>query len=70
LTDACRPISKLPGFDSPNGVEFTCLIEEYLECELPLDENLCVEDLNGGRRKPRTVGQIVARLEEVVKVKT
>jgi hypothetical protein len=70
LTDTSRPISKLPGFDSPNGVEFTCLIEEYLNCEVPLDENLCVEDLDGGHRRARTVGQIVARLEELVTVKT
>ena len=69
LTDACRPITKLPGFDSPNGIEFTCLIEEYLKCELPLEENLCVEDLGGGHRSARTIAQIVARLEELLTVK-
>jgi len=68
LTDASKPISRLPGFESPNGVEFTCLIEEYLKCEVPLDENLCVEDLGGGHRRARSVGQIIARLEELVTV--
>jgi acyl carrier protein len=59
LSDNSRPIGALAGFDSPNGVEFTCSIEEKLKCSIPDDENLCIEDLPKGRRRARSVKEIV-----------
>lgn len=64
LADDSKPISDLPGFDSQNGVELTCAIEASLDCRIPDDENLCVADLPNGRRRPRTLGEIVNRIKE------
>jgi acyl carrier protein len=66
LSDNSRPIGALLGFDSPNGVEFTCSIEEKLKCSIPDDENLCVEDLPKGRRRARSVKEIVEVLSKLV----
>jgi hypothetical protein len=59
LDDKSRPIGVLLGFDSPNGVEFSCAIELALGCQVPEDDNLCVEDLPKGRRRARTLKEIV-----------
>src|SRR5262245_61612608 len=59
LSDSSKPIGALSGFDSHNGVEFTCAIEEELECNISDDENLCVEDLPNGRRRARSITEIV-----------
>jgi hypothetical protein len=66
LSDKSRPIGVLPGFDSPNGIEFCCAIEEKLNCEIPDDENLCVEDLPKGRRRARSLKDIVELVCKVV----
>lgn len=67
LTDNSRPIGTLAGFDSPNGVEFCCAIEVKLHCKIPDDENLCVEDLPNGRRRARTVKEIVQAISKFVR---
>jgi hypothetical protein len=69
LSGNSRPISVLPGFDSQNGIEVTCLLEKLLQRHFPLDENLCVEDLGGGKRRARTLNEVVDRVEELLGVK-
>jgi acyl carrier protein len=67
LSDNSRPIGALAGFDSPNGVEFCCAIELKLDCEIPDDENLCVEDLPKSRRRARSVKEIVQIVSKIIK---
>lgn len=59
ITGAFRPIGDLAGFDSHAGLEFTCAIEMNLKIEIPLDENLCVDD---EERRAKSVDEIVDRL--------
>ena len=66
LSDNSRPIGALAGFDSPNGVEFCCALELKLGCEIPDIDNLCVEDLPKGRRRARTVKEIVEAVRKMV----
>jgi|SRR5882672_6623911 len=68
LSDNSRPIGVLVGFDSPNGVEFCCALELKLGCEIPDVDNLCVEDLPKGRRRARTVKEIVEVVGKIVEV--
>ena len=59
-----RPIGDLTGFDSHAGLEFTCAIEVSIGIDVPIDENLCVDD---ARNRARTVAEIVGRIMELQK---
>lgn len=55
INDQMDPIRDL-GLDSPDGVEFACLISEKIDFHIPDKVNPFVDD---NRRRPRRVGQIV-----------
>lgn len=58
--DLC-PMTDLQDFDSLNAVEASCLLSEYLECEIDSDIALFVD--NG---RARSVREIVISLSEAL----
>jgi len=66
ISEDMKPIGDLDGFDSHAGLELACALEQKLDIEIPLDENLCVDD---EKRRARTVKEIVERVIELQKGK-
>jgi hypothetical protein len=64
VTGDMRPIGDLTAFDSHAGLEFTCEVQQRLKMEIPLNENLCVND---EKVRARSVDEIVDRIIELDK---
>lgn len=62
ITDSTDPIKDL-GLDSPDGVDFACVLSELLGCEVPKDLNPLVDD---ARHCGRRVGAMIELLFELV----
>lgn len=53
------------GVDSLEGIELTCELSKRLNIEIPVEENILVNEDKNGRRKMRNFGEIAARLLEL-----
>ena len=59
--DTC-PIRDLDEFDSHNGLELTCALAEDYGLDVPVDENIFLDDQD----RPLTIRQIAQRLNNMI----
>ena len=62
ITEATDPIKDL-GLDSPDGLDFACVLSDLCGCMVPEDVNPFVDD---ARHRSRKVGEIIELMRDLL----